>query len=158
MSGLTRRKAIRLTRKEKKEIKKILKSKEMITRVYKRASILRLVSSGYSVSEAASSTGLHRSTSWRICKSYIKGGLEEALYDRPRCGAPVRFTEKQKQRAIAMICSPAPKGLSRWTIQVIAEELRRRKIVSSGISKATVRLWMRSHELKPWREKNVVYR
>ena len=80
MSGLTRRKAIRLTRKEKKEIKKILKSKEMITRVYKRASILRLVSSGYSVSEAASSTGLHRSTSWRICKSYIKGGLEEALW------------------------------------------------------------------------------
>ena len=153
MSNLTGQKTIKLTAKEKKEMEKILKSKKVITRVYKRARILKLVSSGYSVSEAASSVGLHRSTSWRICTNYMKHGLERALYDCPRSGAPEKFTDKQKQRAVAMICSPAPKGLSRWTIRVIAEELKKRKIVSSGVSPATVRLWMQSHKLKPWREK-----
>ena len=115
MQGLTGQKTIKLTAKEKKEIEKILKSKEVITRIYKRARILKLVSSGYSLSEAASSTDLHRSTSWRICANYMKNGLKYALYDRPRSGAPEKFTAKQKQRAVAMICSPAPKGLSRWT-------------------------------------------
>ena len=158
MKGLTGRKSIKLTIKEKREIEKILRSKEVVTREYKRARVLKLISSGYSAPKAALAVGCHHSTAWRICMNYKTKGLKGALFDVPRSGAPRKFTVKQKQEAIAMICSPAPKGLSRWTIRVIAEELRRRKIVFSGISPATVRLWMQSHELKPWREKNVVYR
>ena len=158
MSNLIGQKAIKLKAKEKSEIDKILKSKEVVTRVYKRARILKLVCSGYSIPKAALSTGCDHSTAWRICTKYKKKGFNEALYDRPRSGAPGKFTDRQKQRAIALICSPAPKGLSRWTIRVIAKEMKKRKIVPSGISKSTVRLWMQSHKLKPWREKNVVHR
>lgn len=159
MSGLTGRKTIRLTRKDKKEIGRILRSKEVVLREYKRARILDLVCSGYSHAEAALQVGVCVSTSRNICKRYMCGGLEEALYDRPRSGQPKKFTDKQKQRVVAMVCSSPPKGISRWTVRVIAEETKRRKIVDKeGISYETVRLILQSHELKPWREKNVVYR
>ena len=92
-------------------MEKILKSKEMITRVYKRARILKLVSSGYSVSEAASSVGLHRSTSWRICTNYMKHGLERSLYDSPRSGAPEKFTDKTKAKSSSDDLFPSSKRI-----------------------------------------------
>ena len=157
MSNLTGRKTIKLTAKEKKEIEKILKSKQPVLRVYKRARVLHLVSSGHSQAKAALLSGVSVSTSARTCLKYKKGGLKEALYDQARCGCPGKFTTRQKQRAVAMICSSPPKGFPRWTIRLVAEELRRRKITSK-ISRNTVWLLMQSHKLKPWREKNVVYR
>ena len=53
MSHLTGRKTINLTAKEKKGIEKILKSKQPVLRVYKRAKVLYLVSSGYTQAKAA---------------------------------------------------------------------------------------------------------
>lgn len=156
MLELTGQKAIKLKAKEKKEIEKILKSKQPVLRVYKRARVLYLVSSGYTQAKAAFQAGVCESTSAKICARYRKGGLGEALYDRPRSGQPIKFTEKQKQRTIAMICSAPPKGQNRWTIQMIVRELKRRKITK--VSRYSVWLLMKKHKLKPWREKNVVYR
>ena len=156
MSHLTGRKTINLTAKEKKGIEKILKSKQPVLRVYKRARVLYLVSSGYTQAKAALQAGVCESTSKKICARYRNKGIEEALYDRPRSGQPIKFTDKQKQRAIAMICSAPPKGRSRWTIQMIVKELRRRKITK--VSRYSVWLLMNNHKLKPWREKNVVHR
>ena len=134
MKDLTRRKSIKLTIKEKKEIKKILKSREVVTRVYKRARVLYLVSSGQPQTKAALQSGFCGSTGKKISARYKRGGLEGALYDRPRSGQPRRFTDKQKQEAIAMICSEPPKGHNRWTVRMIVKELKRRKI-TEGISR-----------------------
>ena len=157
MSNLTGQKTIKLTTKEKKEIEKILKSKQPVLRIYKRARVLDLVSSGYTQAQAALQAGVCESTSKKICAKYKNGNLQEALYDRPRSGQPRKFTDKQKQRTVAMICSAPPKGRSRWTIRLIVEELKRRKI-KEDISRYSVWLLMKNHKLKPWREKNVVYR
>lgn len=156
MSNFTGRKTITLTAKEKKEIERILKSKQPVLRVYKRARVLYLVSSGYTQAKAALQAGVCESTSKKICARHRNKGITEALYDRPRSGQPIKFTDKQKQRAIAMICSAPPKGRSRWTIEMIVKELKRRKITK--ISRYSVWLLMKNHKLKPWREKNVVYR
>ena len=157
MSNLTGRKTVNLTTKEKKEIKKILKSKQPALRVYKRARVLNLISSGYTQAQAASKAAVCLSTSIKICARYRKGGLEEALYDRSRSGQPGKFTDKQKEKMVAMICSKPPKGYNRWTVRVVAEESIRRGLTSQ-ISRETIRLILQSHKLKPWREKNVVYR
>ena len=156
MQDLTGRKTVQLKSKDKKEIEKLLKPKSLNLRLYKRARVLQLVSSGYSQAKAALLAGVSVPTSQRICAKYKKEGMQ-SLYERPRSGRPGKLTTKQKQRAVAMICSPPPKGFSRWTIRLAAEELRRRKITPK-ISKNTVRLLMQSHRLKPWREKNVVHR
>jgi hypothetical protein len=54
-----------------------------------------------------------------------------------------------------MICSKAPEGFSRWSLSLIVKEATERGYVES-ISEETIRRLLRRHELKPWREKNVV--
>ena len=80
--------------------------------------------------------------------------LERALYERPRPGAAEVLDESQKQRLIAMVCSSPPEGHSRWTVRLVAEEAVKRKLVPR-VGRETIRILLLSHDLKPWREKNV---
>ena len=54
-----------------------------------------------------------------------------------------------------MVCSQPPEGRARWTIRLIVEEAIKRKLVRA-VGRETIRILLQSHELKPWREKNVV--
>jgi Homeodomain-like domain len=88
---------------------------------------------------------------------YRKGGLERALYEKQRPGAAEVLQAADKQRIIAMVCSDPPGGRARWTVRLIAEEAVKRKLVPR-VGRETIRILLQSHDLKPWREKNVVYR
>jgi putative transposase len=90
----------------------------------------------------------------KVGHRYQKGGLERALYDRPRPGAAEMLDDSQKQRLIAMVCSNPPEGRSRWTVRLVAEEAVKRKLVPR-VGRETIRVLLLSHDLKPWREKNV---
>jgi hypothetical protein len=57
---------------------------------------------------------------------------------------------------IAMVCSDPPAGRARWTMRLIAEEAVKRKLVPR-VGRETIRVLLSSHDLKPWREKNVVH-
>ena len=72
MSDLTGRKAMKLGVGDKKEIGRILRSKDVVLREYKRARILDLICSGYSHAEAALQVGVCVSTSRNICKRYME--------------------------------------------------------------------------------------
>lgn len=54
-----------------------------------------------------------------------------------------------------MVCAPPPEGRARWTVRLIAYEAVRRGLVPK-VGRETVRELLLSHDLKPWREKNVV--
>jgi hypothetical protein len=54
-----------------------------------------------------------------------------------------------------MVCSKPPEGRARWTVRLIAEEAVKRKLAPK-MGRETIRVLLQSHELKPWREKNVV--
>jgi hypothetical protein len=56
-----------------------------------------------------------------------------------------------------MVCGSAPEGQARWTVRLIAEEAVKRKLTPQ-VGRETIRVLLESHELKPWREKNVVRR
>jgi putative transposase len=56
---------------------------------------------------------------------------------------------------IAMVCGPPPTGRVRWTVRLIAAEAVKRKLVPR-VGPETVRILLQNHDLKPWREKNVV--
>jgi transposase len=90
-----------------------------------------------------------------IGRRYLESGLDRALYDRPREGAKPRLNATEQQRIIAMVCSDPPEGQARWTVRLIAEQAVKRKIVPL-VGRETVRILLGSHDLKPWREKNVV--
>jgi len=91
----------------------------------------------------------------QIAHRYNSNGLNAALYDKQRPGAHEVLDDSQKQRIIAMVCSQAPEGRARWTVRLIVEEAVKRKLVPK-VGRETIRVLLQSHELKPWREKNVV--
>jgi putative transposase len=88
---------------------------------------------------------------------YRQGGLERALYEKQRPGAAQMLDDTQKQKLIAMVCSSPPEGRARWTVRLVAEEAVKRKLVPR-VGRETIRILLLSHDLKPWREKNVVRR
>jgi putative transposase len=87
-------------------------------------------------------------------RRYQQGGLDRALYEKQRPGAAEVLDDSQKQRLIAMVCSSPPEGRARWTVRLVAQEAVKRKLVPR-VGRETIRILLLSHDLKPWREKNV---
>ncbi len=92
-----------------------------------------------------------------IAQRYRAEGLQGALYERPRPGAAEVLAAAEKQRIIAMVCADPPAGAARWTVRLITEQAVKRKLVAQ-VGRETIRVLLQSHDLKPWREKNVVPR
>lgn len=142
---------------EERETIRILlsKGKESV-RVIKRAQVINLFDKGYTSPGIAKAVGINPVTVRDIGWRYLQGGLHRALYDLPRPGNPRLLTEKQANQIIAVVCSEAPEGYSRWTIELIVEEVIKRRIVKT-VGRETIRILLKTHDIKPWREKNVVH-
>jgi transposase len=92
-----------------------------------------------------------RAIGWR----YEREGLERALYEKPRPGAAPLLEPAQRQRIVALVCSDPPEGRARWTVRLIVQEAVKRKLVPK-VGRETIRVLLESHDLKPWRGKNVM--
>ena len=86
---------------------------------------------------------------------YLEGALEAALYEKQHPGAAAVLDDSQKQRIIAMVRSNPPEGRARWTVRLVVQEVVKRKLVPR-VGRETIRVLLLAHDLKPWREKNVV--
>ncbi len=152
-----RKLVVKLSKTEERGLAELLRGGIQPVRVIRRAQSLRLLAAGQSPRQVGRSVGLTakgvRDIGWR----YVEQGLEEALYDRPGAGAPRRIGAAEKQRIVAMVCADAPEGQARWTVRLIAQEAVKRKLLPK-IGRESVRLLLQNHDLKPWREKNVVRR
>jgi len=105
--------------------------------------------------EAGAGVGISAKAAWEIGKRYQEGGLQAAIYDAPRPGQKPLLDAEHGQRMIAMVCGPPPAGRARGSVRLIAPEAVKRKLVEH-VGPETVRILLQSHDLKPWREKNVV--
>ena len=147
---------IKLKPRDGKKLKALMSRGRESVRVLKRARVLQILGEGKSAEKAAEAVGVSASTPRRIGRLYRAGGLDRALWEAPRPGKERAFKPKQEQQLVAMLCGPSPEGRARWTIRLAAEETVKRGIVSTA-DKETVRVIMKNHALKPWREKNVVH-
>jgi hypothetical protein len=91
----------------------------------------------------------------KVGHRYIEGGFDRAVYEKERPGAVSVLEDSQKQRIIAMVCATPPEGYARWTVRLVAEQAVKRRLVPR-VGRETIRVLLLSHDLKPWREKNVV--
>jgi putative transposase len=112
---------------------------------------------GISAPQIASRLPLTAQTVRNLCRRYRQHGLDAALYDREHPGAAALLDDSQQQRVIAMVCSDPPEGRARWTVRLVAEEAVKRRLVPR-VGRETIRILLLDHDLKPWREKNVVVR
>jgi len=146
---------IQLTKEDRLFLRRMLKKGELSVRIMKRARTLQMFDEGKTAPECAEALGMGRETTRRIAKRYEVGGLDFALYEMERAKAPAILDAKQETKIVAMICSKAPEGFARWSLRLIVREAIGRGICET-ISEETIRRLLHRHELKPWREKNVV--
>lgn len=126
-------------------------------RVVLRAVALLALDRGESAPTVASLVQCSPQAVRNIAQRYRTDGLAGALYERPRPGAAEVLAPAEKQRIIAMVCADPPPGTARWTVRLITEQAVKRKLVPQ-VGRETIRVLLQSHDLKPWREKNVVSR
>jgi len=146
---------LKLRKSDQESLMEILRSGVQQVRVVLRALALLRLSDGESPPKVARFLDLTPKTVRDIGKRYLESGLDRALYDRPRPGAKPLLNPSERQRIIALVCSDPPEGQARWTVRLIVEEAVKRKLVPQ-VGRETVRVLLGSHDLKPWREKNVV--
>jgi putative transposase len=150
-----RRLRVRLSKGDREQLDATLSGGVQAVRTVLRALVLRHLDAGRSASEVAGEVRLTSKAVREIGRRYEDGGLAQALYERPRPGAAAVLDDSQKQRIIAMVCSEPPQGRARWTVRLVAEEAVKRGLVPR-VGRETIRLLLLHHDLKPWREKNVV--
>lgn len=89
---------------------------------------------------------------------YLVGGLDDALFERPRSGQPKKTSAEEEAFIVATACSEdVPNGYEHWTLALLVDRLNRhrKRHGRAPVGPQPVRRVLLTHELQPWREKNV---
>ena len=151
-----RRLILKLKASDRKELRELLKGGVQSVRVVKRARVLQLLDQGMSANQAGAAIGVTPETARKIGWRYLDGGIDYALKELPRPGNPPLLNKRQETQIIALACSKPPDGIAVWSTALLAKEVMKKKIIHQ-ISKETIRVVLKRHDCKPWREKNVVH-
>ena len=145
----------RLALRDQRALTRLVKGGVQQVRVVVRALALLHLGKGASAPQVAQVLMLTPQAIRKIAQRYREGGMERAVFEKARPGAAEVLGSSDKQRFIAMVCSAPPEGAARWTVRLVAEQAVQRKMVPR-VGRETIRVLLQSHDLKPWREKNVV--
>jgi hypothetical protein len=151
------KKAFKLSREALKELRK-LESGRLTNRKWLRVRALRLLSQGRNVQAVADGLGTYARVVRRVRDGYLEAGVAGALDDKPKSNRlKPRLDDGQTAKVVSLACSKPPKGFAKWTLTLLAEEAVLRGIAPK-VSRDNVHKILKRHDLKPWREKNVVRR
>jgi putative transposase len=148
---------IEVAKKDQKKLEKMLSGGVQPVRAVLRAMALLQLAKGISAPRIAEFIPLTPQAIRKVGHRYMGGGFDRAVYEKERPGAVSLLEDTQKQRIIAMVCAAPPDGHARWTVRLVAEQAVKRRLVPR-VGRETIRVLLLSHDLKPWREKNVVVR
>ena len=141
-----------LTDEERAQLQALLGRGKGAVRTLKRAQILLAAHAGISDDEMARVIVVGSATVYRTKRRFVEGGLDAALYERPR-GSPRRKLDVGDEALLcALACATPPTGRARWTLQLLTDEMVR-LTQHSSLSDETVRRRLHEMELKPWQEK-----
>ncbi len=115
-------------------------------RAITRARILLLADEHMSDEEIIDTLGVDRKTIYRVRKNYHNHGLEKALQEKVRSGAPSKIDGRLEATLTLLACSSPPEGSTRWTLQLLTDKLMELKAIDS-ISIETVRTILKKMNL-----------
>lgn len=141
---------VTLTDEERAAIDALTHKGKVAARRLMRAHILRLAHEKYTDEEITDILKTSVATVERVREKFVVGGLEWALKEEPRAGAPHKLDGKQEAFLVALACSDPPLGHQCWTMQLLANKLLELKVVAHAVSDDTVRRALKKNELKPW--------
>jgi len=95
-----------LSKRERQELGRLLQSGLQPVRTVLRALALRQLADGQPICQVAKNVALTPKTVWLTSQRYRQGGLEQALYERPRPGKAALLDAQHRQRIVALACGP----------------------------------------------------
>ena len=140
-----------LTDDEREQLLQLTRLGRSSVRQVTRARILLKANEGMTDQEVAKALDIGTATVSRRRKSFrgrMEEGLDSALNERPRPGQRPKLTGKQEAHLVAVVCSAAPEGHTRWTLRLLAD-----KVVELGfadsIARETVRQVLKKTNSNP---------
>jgi transposase len=132
---------IELTAEERKELKKLARSRVATVRLAERAAIVLAAADGKLNREIAIEVGVARGTvgTWR--SRFLAGRVAALAKDRPRGGRPPAKLAEAAPRILHATLHEKPADATHWTIRTLAKHL--------GVSKSLVERTWKTHQLKP---------
>lgn len=130
---------INLKKREINFLNAFIKQGKKNARAITRARILLLAHKKEKDTNHQKLLSVGRSTIWRVKNNYLDKGIDYALTERERSGQPVKYKIKEKAEIIAYACTTPPEGRKRWSVRLLAEELKKKKNFKT-INRESVRL------------------
>jgi len=109
---------INLKQREKNILKRITAQGKEAARKIKRAQILLLANKKKKTQEIAEILDICPETVSRTKKKYVENGINYAINERERSGAPDGRAE-----IITLACSKPPEGRAKWTLRLLADKI-----------------------------------
>ena len=139
---------VKLKAKERKLLKQLISRGNEKARKITRCRILLLADEGKNDTQIIQGLKVARNTIRQIRLRFVQEGLEAAINERLRPGAPKKFSGRQKAKITAIACSEPPQGRVRWTLRLIADRIVELEMVDS-ISHQTVKNILKKTNLSP---------
>jgi len=143
---------VTLTTEERSHLAALIQKGKIAARKIKRAQILLAADQGATDEIIAKTVAVGTSTVYRTKQRFVEEGLERALSELVRSGAPRKLAVEDEAMLCAVACSAPPSGRARWTLQLLADEMVR-LTVHKQISDETIRRRLSEMDLKPWQQK-----
>ena len=129
--------AFKLQVKDREFLNNLTKTGNRNSREFERAYILLALDKGKRHEEISEFYNVSRITIWRVKTKYLEAGAMEAIKDEPRPGQPRKYDDNDMGEIVAMACSHAPEGRSRWTIRLLEKNLNEKGIM---VNRESIRL------------------
>ena len=122
---------VKLKVKEQNQLNQYLSKGKASARRLNRCRLLLLAHKGETDQQISGSLNLSLATVANIRRRYAQEGLQTAINEKPRSGAPKKFDGKATAKITAVACSKPPEGRSRWTLRLLADRVVELKIIDS---------------------------
>jgi transposase len=124
---------VTLSEEERRELKQLVQKGGKGYRIKHAQILLKLdkipENTGWTYAKITEAYGAVHSTIWGIAQRFVLEGLEAALGRKKHDNYHRKVTGEVEARICTIACSEPPTGRSRWTMQLIADELIRLEVV-----------------------------
>jgi transposase len=140
----TKKYIVRLTEEERTELEQVTTTGRTAARTLRHAWVLLKADAqpdgpGWTDEQIRAAYGVSINTIGRIRQAFVEEGVDTAVRGRLRpTPRPRKMDGEQEAHLVALLCSPAPAGYSRWTVRLLADRFVQLE-GSVAIARETVR-------------------
>lgn len=122
-TAMTKKYTVNLSDEERRYLRDLTTKGQTKARRLRRARTLLLADEGRTDAFISEALGCGHAIVERTRQRCVEEGLEAALLDKPRPAAAPKLSGKEEALLVALACSDAPEGRSRWTIRLLVDKM-----------------------------------